>query len=152
MNHSINSLDQGHAPATFQPLRDMGLHSSKKTDQDFDEFGSVEPHHLTMPKQQHIENWLDGSEFEPAMGSNHAEHHEPITAMTIHRLEEQIQMLRIKVEDINARLENVTSILQETHPGNVNHFFQLFDSQSSIHLGLNIIIRCFEFQCSFSDR
>lgn len=155
MNHSIHSLDQGNAPAAFQPLRDMGLHSSKKTDHDFDEFGTVEPHHLTMPKQQHIENWLDGSEFERPMGgnhSNHAEHHEPITAMTIHRLEEQIQTLRIKVEDINARLENVTSILQETHPGNVNHFFQSLDLESSILLGFNIIIGCVEFQCSFSDR
>jgi prefoldin subunit 5 len=40
--------------------------------------------------------------------------------MTINRLEEQIQILKVKVEDINARLENVTSILQETHSGNVN--------------------------------
>jgi hypothetical protein len=53
---------------------------------------------------------------------NQTEFLEPITAMTINRLEEQIQMLRIKVEDINARLENVTSILQETHPGNVKIF------------------------------
>lgn len=51
---------------------------------------------------------------------NQIELNEPITAMTINRLEEQIQMLKVKVEDINARLENVTSILQETHPGNVN--------------------------------
>ncbi len=41
--------------------------------------------------------------------------------MTINRLEEQIHLLKIKVEDINARLENVTSILQETHSGNVNY-------------------------------
>lgn len=51
---------------------------------------------------------------------NQNEFNEPISALTINRLEEQIQMLRVKVEDINARLENVTSILQETHPGNVN--------------------------------
>jgi hypothetical protein len=44
--------------------------------------------------------------------------------MTINRLEEQIQILRVKVEDINARLENVTSILQETHPGNVNNILK----------------------------
>ncbi len=53
---------------------------------------------------------------------NQTEFNEPITSMTINRLEEQIQMLKVKVEDINARLENVTSILQETHPGNVNSF------------------------------
>jgi len=52
---------------------------------------------------------------------NQIELNQPITAMTINRLEEQIQMLKIKVENINARLENITSILQETHPGNVNY-------------------------------
>jgi len=41
--------------------------------------------------------------------------------MTINRLEEQIQILKVKVENINARLENITSIIQETHPGNVNY-------------------------------
>lgn len=127
MNPSIIFLDQGPPAPAFQPLRDMGLHSSKRTDHEFDEFGSIEQHHMTMPKQQHVENWLDGSEFESPMGGNHAEYHEPITAMTIRRLEEQIEMLRIKVEGINARLENVTSILQETHPGNVKSWFQSVD-------------------------
>ena len=56
---------------------------------------------------------------------NQTEFNEPITAMTINRLEEQIHMLKIKVEDINARLENVTSILQETHPGNVKYLNDL---------------------------
>ncbi len=58
---------------------------------------------------------------------------EPTTAMTINRLEEQIQMLKVKVEDINARLENVTSILQETHPGNVN-FRQLYSQEIDTYL------------------
>ncbi|CAF3619917.1 unnamed protein product [Rotaria socialis] len=107
----------------FHPLRDMGLETSKKIDHDIDEFASIqkyhENHHLTMPKQQHIENWLDGSEFE---SSTHPQKqpqlNEPIPVSIISRLEEQIQMLKVKVEDINARLENVTSILQETHSGN----------------------------------
>ncbi len=96
-----------------------------KKDHDIDEFASNEQHHenrhLTMPKQQHIENWLDGSEFESSGFVNHGNQMEPISIMTINRLEEQIQMLKVKVEDINARLENVTSILQETHPGHVNY-------------------------------
>jgi len=111
----------------------MGLEITHKKNHDVDEFTSI---HLPIPKQQHIENWLDGSEFEPsckeffnifsfdifvmrilANHGNHMEFNEPITAMTINRLEEQIQMLKVKVEDINARLENVTSILHETHPG-----------------------------------
>ena len=145
---SRKCLDQAHAPPTYQPLRDMGLHTSNKSNHDHEEFGSIQQHHLTMPKQQHIENWLDGSEFEPSMGAhhgNHGEFHEPITAMTIHRLEEQIQLLRVKVEDINARLENVTSILQETHPGNVNHHIQSIDYQYCILLGFVIIVRCDEF-------
>ena len=33
---------------------------------------------------------------------------------------------KVKVEDINARLENVTLILQETHPGNVNLSLNIF--------------------------
>ena len=45
---------------------------------------------------------------------------EPIASSTLGRLEEQIQLLKVKVEGINARLENVTSILQETHPNNVS--------------------------------
>lgn len=44
---------------------------------------------------------------------------EPITALTIHRLEEQVQMLKVKVEEINARLENISSIIEEIHPGQV---------------------------------
>ncbi len=122
----MNCSEQAHAPAAFHPLRDMGLQATNKKDHDIDEFASIEQNrHLTKPKQQHIENWLDGSEFEPPGFNNHrnqTELHEPISAMTINRLEEQIQMLRVKVEDINARLENVTSILQETHPGNVSYF------------------------------
>ncbi len=35
--------------------------------------------------------------------------------MTVARLEEQIRMLTIKLEDIYARLDNVTSILQGTN-------------------------------------
>lgn len=46
----------------------MGLESTDKNDHDIEEFSSMQKytdnHHLTMPKQQHIENWLDGSEFE----------------------------------------------------------------------------------------
>lgn len=87
-------------------------------DHDIDEFAVIEQHqenrHLTKPKQQHIENWLDGSN-----DNHHSEYNEPITTMTISRLEEQIQILKVKIEDINARLENITSIIQETHPGNV---------------------------------
>jgi hypothetical protein len=45
---------------------------------------------------------------------------EPLTTLTINRLEEQIQLLKTKVEDINVRLENVTSILKETHSSPVN--------------------------------
>ena len=52
---------------------------------------------------------------------------EPIASSTIDRLEEQIQLLKVKVEGINARLESVTSILQETHPNNVSA-----DDQTSI--------------------
>jgi hypothetical protein len=40
--------------------------------------------------------------------------------MTINHLEEQIQLLKIKIEDINERLNNITSILQDTHLENVN--------------------------------
>jgi ethanolamine utilization cobalamin adenosyltransferase len=35
--------------------------------------------------------------------------------MTINDLEEQIQLLKVKIEDINERLNNLTSILQDTH-------------------------------------
>ncbi|UJR23332.1 hypothetical protein I4U23_026346 [Adineta vaga] len=108
-----SSTQQGPVSNVFHPLRDMSLEAGNH---DIEEFTSVQSHRLPMPKQQHIENWLDGSEFEPS--SNHRGQHESITAMTIHRLEEQIQTLKVKVEDINARLENVTSVLQETHPGN----------------------------------
>ncbi len=77
---------------------------------------------------------------------NQIELNQPITAMTINRLEEQIQMLKVKVEDINARLENVTSILQETHPGNVN-CLQIYSQKKTqiIFLGFIIIIGCLEF-------
>jgi hypothetical protein len=48
----------------------MGLETTNKKDHDIDEFTSIQHHHanqhLTMPKQQHIENWLDGSDFEPS--------------------------------------------------------------------------------------
>jgi hypothetical protein len=40
--------------------------------------------------------------------------------MTINHLEEQIQLLKIKIEDINERLNNITSILQDIHLENVN--------------------------------
>ncbi|CAF1377122.1 unnamed protein product [Adineta steineri] len=117
-----SSTQQAQVSNVFHPLRDMSLET---TNHDIEEFATIQQHqgnhHLTMPKQQHIENWLDGSEFE--VSSNHRnqnEMNEPITAMTINRIEEQIQKLRIKVEDINARLENVTSIIQETHPGNLS--------------------------------
>jgi hypothetical protein len=106
----------------FHPLRDMSLEPSDGNGQYADEFtvipehSSSESRHLTKPKQQHIESWLDGSEHR-----HPAETYDSLTAVTINRLEEQIQMLKVKVEDINTRLENVTSILQETHhPGNVS--------------------------------
>ncbi len=67
---SFSLLEQAHVPNTFHPLRDMGLETINKKDHDVDEFTSIQQHHenrhLTMPKQQHIENWLDGSEFEPS--------------------------------------------------------------------------------------
>ncbi|CAF4757070.1 unnamed protein product [Rotaria sp. Silwood1] len=118
-----SNTQQTSVPNSFHPLHDMGLELTNKKDHDIDELASIqkhhENHHLTMPKQQHIEKWLDGSEFESSSHHQNQTHfNEPITAMTINRLEEQIQMLKVKVEDINARLENVTSILQETHPGN----------------------------------
>lgn len=95
-------------PNGFQPLRDMSSQiTKKKIDHDIDEYASIEQH-------QQMDNWFDEADFHPSNSS------ETITSMTIHRLEEQIQMLRTKVEDINARLENVTSILQETHSGNVS--------------------------------
>jgi hypothetical protein len=46
----------------------MSLETTNPKDHDIDEFASIQQHqenrHLTMPKQQHIENWLDGSEFQ----------------------------------------------------------------------------------------
>jgi len=40
--------------------------------------------------------------------------------MTINHLEEQIQILKVKIEDINDRLNNIISILQDTHLGDTN--------------------------------
>jgi hypothetical protein len=34
---------------------------------------------------------------------------------TVNDLEEQIEFLKVKIEDINERLINITSILQDTH-------------------------------------
>jgi hypothetical protein len=62
--YSFKSIEQAHASNVYHPLRDMGLETSVKKDSDIDEFSSHENRHLTMPKQQHIENWLDVSEFE----------------------------------------------------------------------------------------
>jgi hypothetical protein len=48
----------------------MSLQPANNKVHDIDEFAPVQQYqenrHLTMPKQQHIENWLDGSEFEPS--------------------------------------------------------------------------------------
>jgi hypothetical protein len=70
VENSSESLEQAHSSNNFHPLRDMGLETTNKKDHDIDEFTSIQHHHanqhLTMPKQQHIENWLDGSEFEPS--------------------------------------------------------------------------------------
>jgi hypothetical protein len=56
------------APNVFHPLRDMGIETTKKKNHDIDEFTSIEQYqenrHLTKPKQQHIENWLDETTFE----------------------------------------------------------------------------------------
>ena len=63
-------LEPPQIPNAFHPLRDMSLEGTAKKDPDLDEFTSMPPYssnehrHLTMPKQQHIESWLDGSEFE----------------------------------------------------------------------------------------
>jgi hypothetical protein len=46
--------------------------------------------------------------------------------MTINHLEEQIQILKIKIEDINERLNKITSILQDTHLENVYFFEKIF--------------------------
>ncbi|CAF1517157.1 unnamed protein product [Adineta ricciae] len=108
-----SSTQQGPVPNAFHPLRDMSLEAANH---DVEQFASVQAHNLSVPKKQHIESWLDGSEFESS--SNPRNQIGSVTTMTLQRLEEQIQMLKVKVEDINARLENVTSILQETHPGN----------------------------------
>jgi len=40
--------------------------------------------------------------------------------MIINHLEEQIQILKVKIEDINDRLNNIISILQDTHLGDTN--------------------------------
>ena len=69
INHFYVSLEQTqHASNIFQPLRDMGLEMENRKNYDIDELVSNqkhhENHHLTMPKQQYIENWLDRSEFE----------------------------------------------------------------------------------------
>jgi hypothetical protein len=48
----------------------MSLQPANNKVHDIDEFAPVQQYqenrHLTLPKQQHIENWLDGSEFEPS--------------------------------------------------------------------------------------
>lgn len=110
---SSNNHHHSQIPNTFQPLRDMSSQiPKKKVDHDVDEFASIDTH-------QQMENWFDEADFHSSNHQGHAmDSNEGVTSMTIHRLEEQIQMLRIKVEDINARLENVTSVLQETHSGN----------------------------------
>jgi hypothetical protein len=40
----------------------------------------------------------------------------------INDLEEQIQILKVKIENITDRLNNITSILQDTHIENLNSF------------------------------
>lgn len=56
----------------FHPLRDMSLEPNDANGHHADEFTvipeypSAENRHLTKPKQQHIESWLDGSEYIPS--------------------------------------------------------------------------------------
>lgn len=38
---------------------------------------------------------------------------------SIHQLEEQIEMLKGKIDDITERLDHVTSVIQQTHSNNV---------------------------------
>lgn len=89
----------------FQPLRDMSLEEN-------------------FFNEKHIEKWLDGSEHEN-VGQNHRNpseiHNEPITALTIDRIEDQLQTLKIKVEQITARLENLSAIVEQTN-GSSNAF------------------------------
>jgi hypothetical protein len=42
--------------------------------------------------------------------------------MTINHLEEQIQILKAKIENINDRLNNIISIIEDTHHENVLFF------------------------------
>jgi len=42
--------------------------------------------------------------------------------MIVNDLDEQIQILKVKIEDINNRINNITSILQDTHLENLNSF------------------------------
>ena len=42
----------------------MGLEIADSNVRDVDELVSIQKHHLTMPKQQHIEDWFDGPELE----------------------------------------------------------------------------------------
>lgn len=53
---------------------------------------------------------------------NSTEQHPSKLKTTIHNLEEQIQILIVKIEDIDNRLNNITSILQDTHIENLNFF------------------------------
>ena len=96
--------------------------------------------------------WLPRtSSISLAIHRHPTESSESITAMTINRLEEQIQMLKVKVEDINARLENVTSILQETHhAGNVPIFSETSSSSMRFFCVLEFTdaVGCVQFQCS----
>ena len=39
--------------------------------------------------------------------------------MTINHLEEQIEILKVKIDDINERLNNITLVLPDTHLENV---------------------------------
>jgi len=74
----------------FHPLHDMGLETTV-----IDEFVSMERQHpdesLILPDDQ------------------------TKLKTTINHLEEQIEILKVKIEDINERLNNITLILQDTH-------------------------------------
>jgi len=96
---SSSRRTDGSENNVFQPLRDMSLEEN-------------------FFNEKHIEKWLDGSEHGNVV-QNHRNpseiNNDPITALTIDRIEDQLQTLKIKVEQINARLENLSAIVEQTH-------------------------------------
>ncbi|CAF1489529.1 unnamed protein product [Didymodactylos carnosus] len=110
---------------TFYPLRDMGLEMNDNVNQQLQQQYAVnnEQDHgqenqlLTLPQQKRIENWLNLSQFDH---ENNVINKESVACQTdtvnnlttISRLEEQIKILKTKLEDVYSRLDNVTLLLQ----------------------------------------